>query len=81
MNGLDENLGLKRIIVQRKVRKMGNKNRRKANPITSHRTKITLDTGDTLSQNEKDLLDLQIRWVCESQLIPVIALVIEDEKK
>ena len=48
---------------------------------TSHRTNITLDTGDALSQNERNLLDLQIRWVCESQLIPVINLVIEDEKK
>ena len=47
----------------------------------SHRTKITLDTGDFLSQNELNLLDLQIRWVCESQLIPVINLKIEDDTK
>ena len=58
------------------------KERRKARVNdTPHRTKITLDTGDALSQNELNLLDLQIRWVCESQLIPVISLTIEDEKK
>jgi len=50
---------------------------------SSHRkiTKITLITTDALSQNELNLLDLQIRWICESQLIPVINLVIEDETK
>ena len=59
---------------------MGNKNRRKSNPDISHRkiTKITLITTDALSQNELNLLDLQIRWICESQLIPVIDLTIEE---
>ena len=58
---------------------MGNKNRRKANPDTSHRIVITLDTEDRLSENERNLIDLQVRWICNSQLIPVIDLKIEEQ--
>jgi len=46
-----------------------------------HRTVITLDTGDRLSENELSLLDTQIRFICEAHLIPVINLTIENEKK
>ena len=58
---------------------MGNKNRRKANLNTSHRTVITLDTDDTLTENELNLLELEIRFVCETQLIPIIDLKIEEQ--
>ena len=54
---------------------MGNKNRRKKK-LDSYVTHITLVTGAELTENECNLLDLQIRWVCESQLIPVEGLVI-----
>lgn len=43
-----------------------------------HRTVITLDTGDTLSENERNLIDLQIRFICETQLIPIHSLTIEE---
>jgi len=59
---------------------MGNKNRRKRNiSDTSHRTVITLDTEDTLTENELNLLELEIRFVCETQLIPIIDLKIEEQ--
>ena len=45
---------------------------------TSHRTVITLDTVDKLSENERNLIDLQIRWICETQLIPITDLTIEE---
>jgi len=50
------------------------KNKKKS--LNSYVTHITLMTGDELTENERQLLDLQIRWVCESQLIPVEALII-----
>ena len=57
---------------------MGNKNRRKANPNPSHRTVIILDTADSLSENERNLIELQVRWVCETHLIPITSLTIEE---
>jgi len=51
------------------------------NYTEKHRTVITLDTGDRLSENELSLLDTQIRFICEAHLIPVINLTIENEKK
>ena len=44
----------------------------------SHRTVITLDTADSLSENERNLIELQVRWVCETHLIPITALIIEE---
>lgn len=55
---------------------MGNKNRRKKTAPDSYVTHITLMTGEELTENERQLLDLQIRWVCESQLIPIEGLII-----
>jgi len=57
---------------------MGNKNRRKKK-LDSYVTHITLMTGDELSENERNLLDLQIRWICHIQLIPLKNITIEEE--
>lgn len=54
------------------------KERRKANPNPSHRTVITIDTADSLSENERNLIELQVRWVCETHLIPITSLTIEE---
>jgi len=48
---------------------------------TSHRTVITIDTLDEISDNEKELMEVQLRWLCQVHLIPLNDITIEDETK
>jgi len=55
--------------------------RNEENPPDTHITHITLVTGDKLTETERSLVEQQLEWICETQLIPLKGLIIGGEPR